>query len=79
MEPLTARNMLLTEYDVSSILNLICPRCGGPLGAPSKEFKCQGVCRKDWRPDWESSGLSRGRKKRIRSNQRRMLQPIQQQ
>ena len=77
MQPVTARSTLLTEYDVSSILNLICPSCGGPLGGPAKEFKCQGFCRRDWRPDWESSRLTRRRRKTIRSNRRRILQPIQ--
>ena len=77
MQPVTPRNTVLTEYDVSSILNLICPSCGGPLGGPSKEFKCQGHCRKDWRPDWENSGLNQTRKKTTRSNRRRTLHPIQ--
>lgn len=36
MQPVTARNAPLTEYAVSSILNLICPLCGGPLGVPPK-------------------------------------------
>jgi len=76
MQPVTARNAPLTEYAVSSILNLICPLCGGPLGGPSKEFRCQGSCRKDWRPDWESSGLNRRRKKTARSNQRQILHSI---
>jgi len=76
MQPVTARNTLLTEYDVSSILNLICPSCGGPLGGPSKEFKCQGRCRRDWRPDWESSGLNREQRRTTRSNRRRMRHSI---
>jgi len=49
----------LNANEISSILNLICPRCGGPLGEPSREFMCQGRCCKDWRTDWESSLLSR--------------------
>ena len=47
---------LLTAAEVSSILNLICPRCGGPLGGFAEEFKCQGYCRTDWRPAWASGG-----------------------
>jgi len=54
---------LLSENDISSILNLICPNCGGPLGRPSREFMCQGHCRKDWGPDWESSVVDRKHKK----------------
>jgi len=76
MQPVTAPNTLLTEYDVSSILNLICPGCGGPLGGPSQEFTCQGRCRKDWRLDWESSGLNRMRNKTTRSNRRRIPHSI---
>jgi hypothetical protein len=45
----------LTANDISSILNLICPRCGGPLGGASQEFKCHGGCRTDWRCAWDSS------------------------
>lgn len=38
---------------ISSILNCVCPECGGRLGEPGKEFKCQGECRTDWRDVWE--------------------------
>jgi tRNA(Ile2) C34 agmatinyltransferase TiaS len=41
----------------SSILNWICPECGGRLGGRGKEFKCQGECQTDWRELWEK-GLS---------------------
>ncbi len=68
-----AQNRCLTASDVSSILNLICPRCGGPLGGLSKEFNCQGLCRKDWRPDWESCSTNRKLKKTIGSDRRRLL------
>jgi hypothetical protein len=47
--------MLQTGEDViSGILNWVCPECGGRMGGPTKEFKCQGQCRKDWRAAWES-------------------------
>lgn len=46
----------LSSADVSSILNLICPGCGGPLGAPAEEYQCQGFCRRDWRSAWASGG-----------------------
>ena len=59
MHSITLPDILLTANDTSSILNLICPSCGGPLGEPSREFKCQGRCRKDWRPDWEGSITAR--------------------
>src|SRR5260370_32126769 len=47
--------MLQTSEDIiSGILNWVCRECGGPMGGPTKEFKCQGQCRKDWRAVWES-------------------------
>ena len=45
----------LTANEISYIVNLICPHCGGPLGGTSRAFKCQGICRKDWRPEWETA------------------------
>jgi tRNA(Ile2) C34 agmatinyltransferase TiaS len=46
---------------MSSILNCVCPECGGSMGAMGKEFKCQGKCQTDWRHIWEplAAGLSR--------------------
>lgn len=77
MHSITVQHASLTANDISSILNLICPGCGGPLGGESKEFKCQGHCRKDWRSDWDSNGLSRSRKKSInRSNSKPMAYPL---
>ncbi len=54
----------LTANDVSAILNCLCPRCGGRLGEPMKEFKCQGQCGKDWRSDWESNQQKRAARRR---------------
>src|ERR1700740_511929 len=45
---------------VSSILNWVCPECGGRLGGRGKEFKCQGECQNDWRPVWEGFLSVRG-------------------
>jgi hypothetical protein len=50
----------LSATDVSAILNWVCPACGGPLGRPTREFKCQGQCGKDWRSDWENNQSKRG-------------------
>ena len=78
MHCITLPDTLLTANDISSILNLICPSCGGPLGEPSKEFKCQGLCRKDWRPDWEGSITARmlnkaqSRRRTPKNSQRRI-------
>ena len=38
---------------LSSILNWVCPECGGRMGGRGKEFKCQGKCQADWRPIWK--------------------------
>ena len=43
-----------SEDILSGILNWVCPACGGRMGGLTKEFKCQGQCRKDWRAVWES-------------------------
>ena len=57
MQNLTALTSKLSSNDISCIVNLICPRCGGPLGTPSEEFKCQGRCRTDWRAEWDKSTM----------------------
>jgi len=34
---------------ISSIINLVCPQCGGSM----MEFQCCGRCRRNWLPEWE--------------------------
>jgi hypothetical protein len=34
---------------ISSIINLICPECGGSM----MEFQCCGKCRRNWLAEWE--------------------------
>jgi hypothetical protein len=34
---------------ISSILNLVCPQCGGRMS----EFQCEGRCRRSWLAEWE--------------------------
>lgn len=34
---------------ISSIINLVCPQCGGSM----MEFQCQGRCRRNWLAEWE--------------------------
>ena len=34
---------------ISSILNLVCPQCGGRMF----EFQCEGRCRRNWLAEWE--------------------------
>ena len=40
-----------TPYVISSIINLVCPRCGGRM----MEFQCYGKCRKNWFPEWQQA------------------------
>ncbi|HEV2732433.1 MAG TPA: hypothetical protein VGV15_20575, partial [Terriglobales bacterium] len=32
---------------ISSIINLVCPQCGGSM----MEFQCNGRCRRNWLPE----------------------------
>ena len=48
------------EDVVSGILNCICPECGGRMGGPGREFKCQGTCQRDWRLIWDRLQRSDG-------------------
>lgn len=34
---------------ISSIINLVCPQCGGRMS----EFQCDGRCRRNWLAEWE--------------------------
>ena len=34
---------------ISAIRNLVCPLCGASM----LEFRCLGLCRSDWRQEWE--------------------------
>jgi hypothetical protein len=44
---------------VSSIVNLVCPQCGGRMS----EFQCEGRCRRNWLAEWEwANQFTRGPK-----------------
>jgi len=34
---------------ISSIINLVCPQCGGRM----MEYQCHGRCGRNWLPEWE--------------------------
>jgi len=34
---------------ISSIINAVCPQCGGRMSA----FQCDGRCRRNWLAEWE--------------------------
>jgi hypothetical protein len=39
---------------ISSIINLVCPQCGGAMS----EFQCEGRCRRNWLAEWEWANLA---------------------
>lgn len=53
MESVRFSAVKTTREVISSILNWVCPECGGRLGGPGREFRCQGQCQTDWRQVWE--------------------------
>lgn len=46
-----------TQEVISNILNCVCPECGGRMGGPGREFRCQGQCQADWRRFWEHAKI----------------------
>ena len=39
---------------ISSIINLVCPQCGGSM----LEFQCYGRCHRNWLAEWEWANLA---------------------
>jgi hypothetical protein len=39
---------------ISSIVNLVCPQCGGRMS----EFQCEGRCGRNWLAEWEWANRS---------------------
>jgi hypothetical protein len=39
----------MNGHILSSIINLVCPQCGGRMS----EFQCEGRCRRNWLAEWE--------------------------
>ena len=44
-----------TENMKSAIVNCVCPDCGGAIYLSTSEFRCGGLCGKDWRAVWEGA------------------------
>jgi hypothetical protein len=40
---------------ISSIINLVCPQCGGRMS----EFECEGRCGRNWLAEWEWANHAR--------------------
>jgi tRNA(Ile2) C34 agmatinyltransferase TiaS len=49
-----------SEDVISSILNCVCPECGGRMGERGMEFRCRGKCLTDWRQAWEQASAEVG-------------------
>ena len=53
----------LNAHIISSIINLVCPQCGGRMS----EFQCEWKCRKNWLAEWQSANqAARSPKSRLR-------------
>jgi hypothetical protein len=53
----------LNGHIISSIINLVCPQCGGRMS----EFQCEGKCRRNWLAEWQSvNQATRSPKSRLR-------------
>ena len=52
---------------ISSIINLVCPLCGGSM----MEFQCNGRCRRNWLPEWEWANFTTTRLSRAAAHRRR--------
>jgi hypothetical protein len=47
---------------ISSIINLVCPQCGGRMS----EFQCEGRCCRNWLAEWEwANHVTRSSKSRV--------------
>ena len=44
---------------ISSIINLVCPQCGGRMW----EFQCEGRCCRNWLAEWEWANQATGSSK----------------
>jgi hypothetical protein len=44
----------MNGHVISSIINLVCPQCGGRMS----EFQCEGRCRRNWLAEWEWANLA---------------------
>jgi hypothetical protein len=54
---------------ISSIINLVCPQCGGRMS----EFQCEGRCRRNWLAEWEWANQATRSPKPRRGHARRSM------
>jgi hypothetical protein len=51
---------------ISSIINLVCPQCGGRMS----EYQCEGRCFRNWFAEWEWANHVTRRSKTKSANHR---------
>jgi hypothetical protein len=55
---------------ISSIINLVCPQCGGRMS----EFQCEGRCHRNWLAEWEwANHVTRSSKPRLSGHRARSI------
>lgn len=59
----------LNAQIISSIINLVCPQCGGRMS----EFQCEGKCRRNWIAEWEWANHVTRRPKSLRGHTGRSM------
>jgi hypothetical protein len=52
---------------LSSIINLVCPQCGGSM----LDFQCNGRCGRNWLNEWEWAKFLTARSSRLASRRAR--------
>jgi len=58
---------------ISSIINLVCPQCGGRMS----EFECEGRCGRNWLAEWEwANHATRSPKSRPATHAARSIRSI---
>jgi len=68
MKNLEAMPGELNTSVISSIINLVCPQCGGRMS----EFQCEGRCCRNWLAEWEwANYTTRNANPRVRGQRRR--------
>jgi len=55
---------------ISSIINSVCPQCGGRMSA----FQCDGKCRRNWIAEWEWANQTTRGPKSPRNHTHRSMQ-----
>ena len=62
----------------SAIVNCVCPECGGAIDLSTDQFRCRGLCGKDWRSAWNLvvSGQKQARRRQRARGQQKAGQEL---